>query len=67
MIIILTLKSNKTLLIDVEDYEFHNDMLRYNNSSGEHFLPLNKVKHIKFKKQIIKANFDMALEEGEED
>lgn len=51
MRLILSLHNNKVLLIDTDDYEISNNILRYKDQSGEHFISFAMIKELGFGKE----------------
>lgn len=48
MIIVLTLKNNKNILINADDYAFDNNIFRYKDSQGVHYIPFKIIKEWSF-------------------
>jgi len=48
MIIVLTLKNNKTILINTDDYAFDNGIFRYKDAQGVHYIPFKTIKEWSF-------------------
>lgn len=51
MKLVLSLKNNKIILVDTNDYEIGNDILRYKDTAGEHFISFAMIKELGFGKE----------------
>ena len=48
MVIVITLNNNKSVLLDVNNYEFDGEAIKYTDNAGKHYIPFSKVKHWSF-------------------